>query len=71
MSVYKFSVTFILESKEYEERIANGYVCANSYSDAADELTRYFGESETGNMTISWYDDGEVIIEHEKGKENE
>lgn len=60
MIIFKYIVTYY---SEFDDKIHEnkGLVCADTFAEAAQELTKYYGEQETESLTLDYVDDGAVI----------
>lgn len=56
-----FKIDFWDEINE-KEKIETGFFYANTYKDAAEYLTQYYGEDTINSMSITLLDEGPILI---------
>lgn len=56
-----FKIDFWDEINE-KEKIETGFFYADTYKDAAERLTQYYGEDTINSMSITLLDEGPILI---------
>ena len=60
MNIFKYTVTYY-DAFDNKIRERKGLVCANTFAEAVNELTEYYGESETESLALDYITDGAVV----------